>query len=79
MIVVEGQDYVVVSATTVTFQSGTTSNGDTECVEISIVNDGNYEKNEVFDFLLTSVRPASAIAGDSILVATKTITDNGGI
>ena len=78
MFVAEGEDYVFVSSTTVTFQSGNTSNGTTQCVQIQVIDDDAYEENEVFIVRIASIMPASVARNGSLFEATYTIQDNTG-
>ncbi|CAI8048181.1 Sodium/calcium exchanger 1, partial [Geodia barretti] len=54
-----GSDYTL-SVTSVTFLSGMTINGDTQCAEIQIVDDDIYEEDEVFLVSISTVTPSSA-------------------
>ena len=64
--------------TTVTFESGMTENGDTQCVEIQIEDDDIYEEDEVFLVTITTVAPSSAAVIGTLSEVTKTIQDNAG-
>ena len=64
--------------TTATFESGITVDGDTQCIQIAIIEDDIYEEDEVFFFQISSVTPSSAAVIVSPTQVTKTIQDNGG-
>ena len=64
--------------TSVTFQSGSTANGDTLCVQIDIEDDDIYEENEVFLVGINTITPSSAAMTGATPQATKTIQDNMG-
>ena len=70
-------DYTLVT-TSLTFQSGSTGNGDTECVEIDIVEDDIYEEDEMFLIGINTIMPSSAAMAGATPQATKTIQDNMG-
>ena len=76
MYVANGSDYIA-TTTMVTFLGGVASNGDTQCVEIQIVDDDIYEEDEVFVVSISTVTPSS-----SVMIGTqsinKTIWDNAG-
>ena len=72
-----GSDYVLDSST-VTFQSGMTVSGTTECVQITITDDDCYEENEEFIVKIVSIMPPSAAVNGTPSEITKTIQDNNG-
>ena len=65
-------------ASTVTFLGGLTYNGDTQCVEIQIVDDDIYEEDEVFLVTISTVTPSSAVTIVAPSNVTKTLQDNEG-
>ena len=69
-----GSDYVDVS-TQVTFPSGTTTNGDTECLSIVIIDDNDFEEDQNFQVQIGMITPSIASGTGSALV---TIQDNNG-
>ena len=72
-----GSDYALLM-TTATFESGMTSNGDNQCIQIDIMEDDIYEQDEIFIFRISSVTPSSAAVIGSPMQVTKTIQDNAG-
>ena len=68
-----GSDYVDVS-TQVTFPSGTT-NGDTECLNIVIIDDNDFEENQNFQVQMGMITPSIASGTGNALV---TIQDSNG-
>ena len=72
-----GSDYALLM-TTATFESGMTSNGDNQCIQIDIMEDDIYEQDEIFIFRISSVTPSSAAVIGSPMQVTKTIQDNDG-
>ena len=76
---VETEDYTIDSATTVTFNSGTTMNGDTACVNVGIEDDDNYEEDQMFSVSIGTLTPASAAMTGFPNTMTKTLQDNEGV
>ena len=62
----------------VTFDSGMTNIGDTQCIENQIVDDNNFEEDEVFLVTISTVTPSSAAMIGTMSEITKTIQDNAG-
>ena len=62
-----------------TFLSGTTINGDTQCAEIQIVDDDIYEEDEVFLVSISTVMPSSAAMIGTLSSIANTIQDNQGM
>ena len=74
---VNGEDYVVLSpSTTLVFPSGSVSNGDSQCVEISVTDDDSYEENELFSVSIESVIPPLPVV---IGTTTLTLQDHIGL
>jgi hypothetical protein len=66
-------DYITISEA-VTFSAGS-QDGDIECVDIFIVDDGALERNETFTLILTTSDPDVMLGNN---VTTITIIDNEG-
>ena len=73
------EDFAVNTSTRLTFTSGITSNGDSECVEISIIDDDIYEDDQQFTVSIATVSPPSIaeIGFPSSMILT--IQDNNGL
>lgn len=71
-----GSDYVD-SNPQVVFTSGMTSNGDSECFNIVIINDDDYEENQNFQVEIDMISPSVASGTGSTVPVT--IQDNNGI
>ena len=73
-----GNDFALLSAsTTVTFLTGST-NGDSQCIDISIIADDTYEENQVFSVTIDSVSLTTAAMIGAPNSVTITIQDNNG-
>ena len=71
---IAGSDYVSVSMDVV-FPAGT-SNGDMQCIDVTIIDDSEMEGDETFTVALTTSSPVVMTLGNA--VTTITITDNDG-
>ena len=73
----EGQDYNVPTPPTVTFTTGA-MNGAIECLNITLIDDDNYEGNHSFTAEIDSIVPATLDIDISNSSATILILDNNG-
>ena len=77
-LLVLGEDYTIASPLSLTFNSSTT-NGDSVCLRIGIIDDDIYEEEQTFVVSITDVSPPSvAVLGSSSSI-TQTIQDNNGL
>ena len=72
----EGEDYETGGPIEATFPSSTTSNGDSACVDITILDDMAYESDHSFGIILGSATPDAVIIGNQF--AFVNILDNDG-
>ena len=77
LLAVEDSDFSVADPLTVTFNSGTTSSGDTACADITILDDDALEGDHSFTVQLTSTTPTGVTIGTDSST-TVTIQDNDG-
>ena len=62
-----------------TFPSSTTSDGDSQCITIDIVDDDTYEEDQHFMVEIKSVAPTTSATVGSLNSASVTIQDNNGL
>ena len=73
------EDFSVTTSTYVTFPSGTTSDGDSQCITIDIVDDDIYEEDQHFMVEIKSATPTTSASVGSPNSASVTIQDNNGL
>ena len=73
------EDFNVTTSTYVTFPSGTTNDGDNECITIAIMGDDIYEEDQQFTVEFESVTPTTAASVGSPSSASVTIQNNNGL
>lgn len=61
------------------FSSGSTSNGDSVCINIGIVEDDIYEEDQQFNVRIASLSPSTAANSASPDSVSITIQDNDGL
>ena len=77
LLTVVGSDFTVEDPLTVTFNSGTTSSGDTACADITVLDDDALEGDHSFTVQLASTTPTGVTIGTDSST-TVTIQDNDG-
>ena len=61
------------------FGGGNTSNGDSQCIEVTVTDDDIFEGDQQFTVTIDSVSPSSVASIDSPSSLTVTIQDNNGL
>ena len=69
----------MVSGNSLTFGSGITSNGDSQCIEVTVTDDDIFEGDQQFTVTIDSVSPSSVASIGSPNSLTVTIEDNNGL
>ena len=77
LLTVVGSDFTVEDPLTVTFNSGTTSSGDTACADITVLDDDALEGDHSFTVQLASTTPTGVTIGTDSST-TVTVQDNDG-
>ena len=62
-----------------TFASGTTSNGDTRCFDIAIMNDVNFEGDQIIQVQIVTITPPSIAFGAGNTAPVTIQDDNGNL
>ena len=70
-------DFVVITPATVTFREGSV-NGDTECLNIPVINENDFEGDHSFQAQLMAIEPTSVPLMLGSTLATVTIQDSDG-
>ena len=69
----------MVSDNSLTFGSGNTSNGDSQCIEVTVTDDDIFEGDQQFTVTVDSASPSSVASIGSPNSLTVTIQDNNGL
>ena len=69
----------MISGNSLTFGSGNTSNGDSQCIEVTVTDDDIFEGDQQFTVTIDSVSPSSVASIGSPNSLTVTIQDNNGL
>ena len=73
-----GEDFMI-SGNSLTFGSGNASNGDLQCIEVTVTDDDIFEGDQQFTATIDSVSPSSVASIGSPNSLTVTIEDNNGL
>ena len=69
----------MVSGNSLIFGSGNTSNGDSQCIEVTVTDDDIFEGDQHFTVSIDSASPSSVASIGSPNSLTVTIEDNNGL
>ena len=69
----------MISGNSLTFGSGNTSNGDSQCIEVTVTDDDIFEGDQQFTVSIDSASPSSVASIGSPNSLTVTIEDNNGL
>ena len=69
----------MISGNSLTFGSGNASNGDSQCIEVTVTDDDIFEGDQQFAVTIDSVSPSSVASIGSPNSLTVTIEDNNGL
>ena len=68
----------MITSNSLTFGGGNTSNGDSQCIEVTVTDDDIFEGDQQFTVSIDSVTPSSVTRVGSPNTLTVTIQDNNG-
>ena len=69
----------MISGNSLTFGSGNASNGDSQCIEVTVTDDDVFEGDQQLTVTIDSVSPSSVASIGSPNSLTVTIEDNNGL